>query len=88
MLKRRVEVGLRNPRGESPQAAFRGIFLREKCTPRGVLYTVHEMPVIEPSATSRFLVHIETNRMDDVETRAKRGGGAPDVPRVIRDFGV
>jgi hypothetical protein len=53
-----------------------------------VLYTVHEMPVIEPSATSRFLVHIETNRMDDVEPRAECSGGAPDVPRVIRDFGV
>ena len=88
MLKRRVEVGLRNPRGESPQAASCGIFLREKCTPRGVLYTVHEMPVIEPSATPRFLVHVEANRMDDVETCAERGGGSPDVPRVVRDFGV
>jgi hypothetical protein len=53
-----------------------------------VLYAIDEMPIVEPSATSRFLVHVETNRMDDVEPRAKRGGGAPDVPRVIRDFGV
>jgi hypothetical protein len=64
------------------------MLLRKERIPGRVLHAIDEMPIVEPSATSRFLVHIETNRMDDVETRAKRGGGAPDVARVIRDFGV
>jgi len=88
VVKRRVEMGSRHACREPPQSGLRGILRGEEGIPRGMLHAVNEMPIVEPSATTRFLVHVETNRMNDVETCAERRGGSPDVSRVIRDLGV
>ena len=49
---------------------------------------VHQMPVVEPGAAARLLIHVKADGMNDVQRAAERGGGSPDIARVVGDLGV
>jgi hypothetical protein len=53
-----------------------------------VLNAINQMPVVKSGSASRLVVHRETDRMHDVQTTAKRGRSATNVPRVVWDFRV
>jgi len=77
-------VRLRPSRGEEPEA-LRSLRLQVRI-PGCMLHAVHMLPVIKPRAPSRLLVHVESDRMNDVQAAVSGHGGAADVARVLRDL--
>ena len=72
--------------GEEPESLrCRGL---EIAFPVVVFDHVEILPVVEPGATQRLLVHGEADRVDDVQSAAGREGGPADVPGVVGKVGT
>ena len=84
--ERRVEVASLGAGAQEPKPS--GPLALQERLPRRVLAAVDEVPVVEPRAPPRLLVHVEADGVDDVQPATERRGGAPDVARVVRDLRV
>jgi len=69
---------------EQPEAL--GALRLQVRLPRCMFDAVDMLPVIEPRTTARLLVHVESDRMDDVQATVGRHGCSADVACVLRNL--
>lgn len=61
----------------------RRALLGKELLPRGMFHAVHQVPVVKPSAATRFFVHVKADRVNHMQPTPGGHTGATDVPRVV-----
>ncbi len=66
---------------------FRLLAFQERL-PALVLSAIDEVPVVQAGPTPGFFRHVETDRMNDVQSAAARRRGAPDISCVVGNLRI